>query len=321
MFPAAAFHTPTQTQSELERCLLELTRVKISHLTEEALREQDEAYLASLPKPKPKPPVHVSAPVTTKAKEPKLSKEEELMRDKWTRLLDMAIHGRLDALKDFWEREGKSLGGIDARIPSWTGVKVATLLQYATQGGQEEITEWLLNAGHADPTIMVPSEAAVTGQDPLDGDLETIRTTRGSHRTAYDLASSRALRDVFRRNAGAHPEWWDWLGAGHVPSVLSQEMEEEREEKKKVRRKGLKEKIKERESREKERASQVEEVVDVPVLEAPTLPGPNNGPRKLGGSSGSADAVAGLTLEMRAKVERERRARAAEARLKMLSGR
>ena len=129
------------------------------------------------------------------------------------------------------------------------------------------------------------------------------------------------MRDVFRRSAGAHPEWWDWLGAGHVPSVLSQEMEEGREEKKKVRRKGLKDKIKERESREVERGGKVEEVAEAPVLEAPKSPEFNTGPRKLGGSSGSADAVAGLTPEMRAKVERERRARAAEARLKMLSGR
>jgi hypothetical protein len=321
MSSTAYSHTITQTQSELQRCLLELTRAKISHLTEEALREQDEAYLASLPKPKPKPQVHVSTPVTTKVKEPKLSKEEELLRDKWTRLLDMANHGRLDVLKDFWEREGKGLGGIDARIPSWTGVKVATLLQYAAQAGQEEVTEWLLNVGHADPTVAVPSGVAVTGQDPLDGDQETTKVTRGLHQTAYDLASSRAVRDVFRRSAGAHPEWWDWLGAGRVPSVLSQEMEEEREEKKKVRRKGLKDKIKERESRETERASQIEEVAEVPVLEASRPPESNNGPRKLGGSSGSADAVAGLTPEMRAKVERERRARAAEARLKMLSGR
>ena len=294
--------------------------MKTSHLTEEALREQDEAYLASLPKPKPKPQVHVPTPVTTKVKEPKLSKEEELLRDKWTRLLDMADHGRLDALKDFWEREGKGLGGIDARIPSWTGAKVATLLQYATRAGQEEVTEWLLNVGRADPTVVVPSGAAMTGQDPLDGDQETIGM-RGAHQTAYDLASSRAVRDVFRRSAGAHPEWWDWLGAGRVPSVLSQDMEVEREEKKKVRRKGLKDKIKERESRETERASQIEEVAEVPVLESPKPPGSINGPRKLGGSSGSAEAVAGLTPEMRAKVERERRARAAEARLKILSGR
>ena len=240
------------------------------------------------------------------------------MRDKWTRLLDMANHGRLDALKDFWEREGKGLGGIDARIPSWTGVTVATLLQYATQAGQEEVTEWLLNVGHADPTVVVPSGA---GQDLSGNDQESIRITRGPRQTAYDLASSRAVRDVFRRSAGAHPEWWDWLGAGRVPSVLSQEMEEEREGKKKVRRKGLKDKIKERESKEVERASQIEEVAEVPVLETPKPPESNNAPRKLGGSSGSAEAVAGLTPEMRAKVERERRARAAEARLKMLSGR
>ncbi|KAH9993728.1 hypothetical protein BJV74DRAFT_832958 [Russula compacta] len=315
------FPTRRPTQSELERCLLELTRVKTSHFTEETLREQDEAYLASLPRPKPKPQVPVSTPVATKAKEPKLSKEEELVRDKWTRLLDMAVHDRLDALKDFWEREGKGLGGIDARIPSWTGVQVATLLQYVAQAGQEDITDWLLNVLHADPTITVPSEVAVVESEPSDGNPAAIRITRGHHRTAYDLASSRAVRDVFRRSAGAHPEWWDWLGAGRVPSVLSQEMEEEREEKKKVRRKGLKDKIKERESREKERVSQLEEVTDVPVLEPAMLSEPNNGPRRLGGSSGSADAVAGLTPEMRAKVERERRARAAEARLKMLSRR
>jgi hypothetical protein len=311
---------PSQTLSELERCLLELTRVKTSHLTEEALREQDEAYLASLPKPKPKPQVPVPTPVATKAKEPKLSKEEELARDKWTRLLDMISHNRLDALKDFWSREGKGLGGIDERIPSWTGVKVATLLQYASQVGQEDITEWLLNVEHADPTIAVPSEETVTEQDAPDGNTGT-RVSRGPQRTAYDLASSRAVRDIFRRSAGAHPEWWDWLGAGRVPSILSQDMEEEREEKKKVRRKGLKDKIKERESREKERASQLGEVAEEPVLEPPKLAEPSNGPRKLGGSSGSADAVAGLTPEMRAKVERERRARAAEARLKMLAGR
>jgi hypothetical protein len=311
----AAFHASAQTQSELERCLIELTRVKTSHLTEEALREQDEAYLASLPKPKAKPQIPISTPVATKPKEPRLSKEEELVRDKWTRLLDMVVHGRFDALKDFWEREGEGLGGIDTRIPPWTGVRVATLLQYAAQAGQEGVTEWLLNEAHADPTIAVPSEAAAIEQD--DFNPESTRV----HRTAYDLASSRAVRDIFRRAAGAHPDSWDWLGAGRVPSILSQEMEEEREEKKKVRRKGLKDKIKERESREKERTGQLEEVPDVSASEPSTRSELNNGPRRLGGSAGSVDAVAGLTPEMRAKVERERRARAAEARLKLISRR
>ncbi|KAH9034673.1 hypothetical protein EDB84DRAFT_1486530 [Lactarius hengduanensis] len=318
------FPTRRPTQSELERCLFELTRVKITHLTEEALREQDEAYLASLPKPKPKIQAPVPTPLVTKAKEPKLSKEEELLREKWARLLDMVLHGRLDALKDFWEREGEGLGGIDTRIPSWVEEKVSTLLQYAAQCGQEEVTRWLLDEAHADPTIAVPSEASVTGQDTSNDSPESINVARVATRTAYDIASSRIVRDVFRRSAGTHPEWWDWFGAGRVPSILSQEMEEEREEKKKVRRKGLKDKIKEREIKEKEeRANRLEEVVDadVPVTEPHTRSEPHNAPRRLGGSAGSADAVAGLTPEMRAKVERERRARAAEARLKMLSGR
>jgi len=229
----------------------------------------------------------------------------------------MIIHGRLDALKDFWEREGEGLGGIDTIIPPWAGEKVSTLLQYAAQCGQEEVTRWLLDEAHADPTIAVPSDAPVTGQDTSGDSPEPIKVV---YRTAYDVASSRAVRDVFRRSAGAHPDWWDWFGAGRVPSILSQEMEEEREEKKKVRRKGLKDKIKEREIKEKERINQ-EGAVDVPVMEPPTRSEPNNAPRRLGGSAGSADPVTGLTPEMRAKVERERRARAAEARLKMLSGR
>ncbi|KAF8269857.1 hypothetical protein EI94DRAFT_1771133 [Lactarius quietus] len=315
------FPTRRPTQSELERCLSELTRVKISHLTEEALREQDEAYLASLPKPKPKVPVPVSAPVAVKAKEPKLSKEEELLREKWARLLDMVTHGRLDALKDFWEREGEGLGGIDTRIPSWVEEKVSTLLQYAAQCGQEEVTRWLLDEAHADPTIPVPAEAPVTGQDASVASPESIKVARLAHRTAYDVASSRAVRDVFRRSAGAHPDWWDWLGAGRVPSILSQEMEEEREEKKKVRRKGLKDKIKEREKVNRLEGD-VDADADVPVTEPPIRSEPNNAPRRLGGSAGSADGIAGLTPEMRAKVERERRARAAEARLmRMSSGR
>ena len=314
-----------QTQSELERCLFELTRVKITHLTEEALKEQDEAYLSSLPKPKPKVQAPVSAPAAAKAKEPKLSKEEEILREKWARLLDMVAHGRLDALKDFWERESEGLGGIDTRIPPWAGEKISTLLQYAAQCGQEEVTRWLLDEAHADPTIAVPSEAPVTGQDSSGDNPESTKAARAAHRTAYDIASSRAVRDIFRRSAGAHPDWWDWLGAGRVPSILSQEMEEEREEKKKVRRKGLKDKIKEREIKEKVNRPEGDVGADADVPLAVTDPStrsePNNAPRRLGGSAGSTDGIAGLTPEMRAKVERERRARAAEARLKMLSGR
>lgn len=282
------------------------------------LRAQDEAYLASIKPapPKPKPPTTAPPPSSKEPKEPKLSKEEELFRDKWARLLDMIARGRLEALRSFWEREAANMGGVDARIPEWTGeARYATLLQFAVQAGQEEVTRWLLEDMHADPTVDVPASGVVSASVE---DAETSTTT--GRRTAYDVARTKELRDVFRRTAGTHPDWWDWFGAARVPSILSKEMEEAKDEKKKIRRKGLKDKVKEREAKEKEREAlspAAEEVVEVKLTkkQAENL----TGPRKLGGNAGAADGLEGLTPEMRAKVERERRARAVEERLKKLA--
>jgi hypothetical protein len=244
--------TKNQTQSELSRCLLELTRIKTSHLTEDALRAQDEAYLASLPKPKP-----VTAPQLPKEKPaqpsaPKLSKEDEILLDKWQRLIEMISKGRLDTLKAFWDKEGQNLGGqtgIDVRAPELVPLATGqTILHVASEAGQEEIVDWLLRERKADPTIDVLLGTNLP-ENEVDGTEDNERTRR---KTAYDIASSREVRNVFRRCAGAYPDWWDWLGAARVPSVLNQEMEEQREEKKKVRRKGLKDKIKEREAKVKD---------------------------------------------------------------------
>jgi len=79
-------------------------------------------------------------------------------------------------------------------------------------------------------------------------------------------------------------------------------------------------KVREREAKEREKEKTRPKSPPVEVVESVRPePGQQNvGPRKLGGANGAADGVAGLTPEMRAKVERERRARAAEARLKAL---
>lgn len=305
---------------------MELTRFKISHFTEEELRAQDEAYLASLPKPKPTPTV-VQQPVPEKLKQPKQSKEEEILHEKWNRLLEMVNKGRLEALKSFLVREGETLGGVDTRIPDWTGEKRATLLQLAVQYGHEDIVQWLLEEARADPTIPVPSLKAGDEQEDSDegnrSDSDGPRTvTAGSHKTAYNLSRTKPIRDVFRRCAASHPDWWDWFGAARVPSALSQDMENERDEKKKVRRKGLKDRVKEREAKEREKQKDRPKTPP-PVETKPTArenPSSNSTSRRLGGGSGAADGITGLTPEMRAKVERERRARAAEARLKGLHG-
>lgn len=292
------FPTRRPTQSELIRCLGELTRVKVSHFTEEDLREQDEAFLASLPKPKALPSAASTAPPNVpKVEVPKLTKEQEALKEKWRRMLEMIRKGRLDALKSFWDREGESVGGVDARVPDWVEKDDAgfTILQVAASVGQEEVVEWLLERLEADPTL------------PVDGQMDATKTRR----VAYDLASSKGVRDVFRRAAGAMPNRWDWLGVGHVPSVLTQEMEAEQDQKKKVRRKGLKEKMKEREEKEKAVVEEDPEPAPAPVLRAAS----SAGPQRLGGNK-VIGGFEGLTSEMRMKLERERRARAIEARLK-----
>ncbi len=303
---------------------MELTQVKITRYTEEELKAQDEAYQASLPKPKVQPGVAVHETKAPEKKMPKLSKEEEILRDKWDRLLEMIKKGRMDSLKAFWDRDSSSLGGVDAPIPAWANERGGTLLQVAALSGQEDVISWLLVDRHADPTIPVPRRSTTLGlEDILENDSDSRQATSASasttHRTAYDLTSDRAVRDVFRRIAATYPDWWDWLGAGRVQSLLSREMEEERENKKKVRRKGLKDKIKDREVRiPREKSPDVEVLrTPEPVKEMSSLVGP----RKLGGASGGNEGLAGLTPEMRARIERERRARAAEARMKTLGGR
>lgn len=305
--------------------MLELTKVKVSHLTEDALRAQDEAYLASLPKPKVI--AAIVPPEPDKPKLPKLSKEEEALREKWSRLLDMVNKGRLEPLKAFWGRESLSIGSIDIRIPEWTGERRVTLLQIAAQAGHEEMIRWMLEEAHADPTIPMPQAKVGELEEENDGHKSdssggSITLPVGYRRMAYDLARTKGVRDVFRRCAAAHPDWWDWIGAGHVPSGLSKQMEDDREEKKKVWRKGLKDRVKEREAKEREKEKERPPVI--PPVEDPSVrqkPQPLSSTNRLGGGAGAGEGVTGLTPEMRAKVERERRARAAEARLKVFGSR
>lgn len=239
---------------------------------------------------------------------------------------------KVEIVKPFWEREGEGLGGVDAQIPEWAEERAGTLLQLAASAGQAELVAWLLDELNADPTIPLPSRAprgdnvATESRPILDADESTRPATpepsigavgAPSGRTAYDLASTRAVRDVFRRSAATRPDAWDWLGAAHIPSILNADMEAERDTKKKDRRKGLKDKIREREALAKQKATNEPPIPEPePEPVAQTLVGRFlSGPQKLGGAPTANEGLAGLTPEMRQKIERERRARAAMARM------
>ncbi len=297
-----------QTQSELIRCFHELTQVKISHLSEEAIKALEDAYIASL-RPKIAPTVQApQLPTVIKPVVPKLSPEEEAYRDRRRRLLDMVRKGRMEPLAPFWDKHAESFGGVNARMEDWVeDGKGQTLLMVASQSGQEAVVKWLLEDLRADPSIAMEAASKVTSTNGSD-------VAEKTGRTAYDMASTRDIRNVFRRLAHANPDWHDWTGAAHVPSGLSEEQEQEQERKKADRRKAMKDKAREREAR---KAAEAPIATEEPPKPAARLAPPTTGPQKLGGgkTGGPDHGLVGLTPEMRAKIERERRARAAEARL------
>ncbi|WWD16498.1 hypothetical protein CI109_100924 [Kwoniella shandongensis] len=277
------FATRRPTLQELLRCWQELTRVKVSHLSEDALQALDEAYIASLqPKNKVIKPTATPAPQPTATPVPRLSPEEEARLDRRRRLEEMIRKGRLDALKPFWAKYKSEYSSL------------SEILGLASAAGQEDVLRWLLEEERLDPTLPTPEG-----------------------KFAYDLCSTKGVRNVFRRVAHTYPDWYDWKAA-RVPSGLSEEMEQEQEKKKAERRKGLREKLKEREKaraedeQKEEKVSQTPPQLQVPAAAMTGL----KGPQKLGGRIGGEGGLAGLSPEMRQQIERERRARAAEARLK-----
>lgn len=350
--PHSSLTRPPQTISELIRAFTELTRVKTSYLTLDALAKLDSEYLASIT-PAPAPVAPTPKPLAIKAAVVKLTKEEEMERDRWTRLVDMVRRGKTEALAAFLDKYGPELEpikemerGVWGTLPDWMeeARTTPTLLHVASIADQPEMVRWLLVEKRADPTVAASASPLLPHlPDPSTLAIDTIppapaTLTSSSTRpilTPYELAPSRATRNVFRFLTATHPDWWDWTGSGatgaRVPSGLTEEKEEEREQKDRERRAKLRDKLKirdkEREAKEtieREKAEKEEKLrADKEVAEL-LRTGKNKivptGPQRLGGGPPRAivarDAeAAGLSELQQARVAREMRARAAEARM------
>ena len=263
------------------RCWHELTRVKVSHLSEEALAALDEAYIQSIqPKKQMIKPAATVTPAPAAAVVPRLSPDEEARRNRIDRIEDMVRKGKVEVLKPLFEKYPADF--------------TPTLLGEAASAGQEEMLRYLL----------------------LDVKLDPTTSLEGNKR-AYDLSSSKGVRNTFRRIAYDNPTLFDWAAA-HVPSGLSEEAEAAQEKKKADRRKGMREKLKERAAaRAVEEEDPLEAETELDTNPAVKIPAPTGrtGPQRLGGAA-SVAGLAGMSADMRAQIERERRARAAEARFK-----
>ncbi|BGP34414.1 hypothetical protein JCM10296v2_006234 [Rhodotorula toruloides] len=327
------FPTKRPTLSELGRCWAELTRVRVGHLSRGELEALDREYLKSIA-----PPPALAKKEETERKEekaeeqPKLSKEEELVRDRWARLTEMVRKGRLDSTRTFLDKYGADLGlspspsagkeeGVWGVLPEWMGEArtTPTLLHLAAAAGQPALVRLFLDPPYnASPYPYPPS--------PPPPPSSSSSSSTAQSRAAYDLSPSRQTRNEFRFAYHREPEKWDWSGLGRVPGGLDESVEREKERREEEKRSKLRAREKEREEQERKREEEerrADEGMREKARELAASSAGGSGPKRLGGGPPMPVRErerAGLSEEQKTRVMREERARAAEARLKRVGG-
>ncbi|KAK4236737.1 hypothetical protein C8A03DRAFT_16636 [Achaetomium macrosporum] len=277
------FSTRRTTQNELMRSFIELTRLKVKEIHPEAApAPTDEGGKAPKLKAEPKPSA------------PRLTEEEETAIMHTNQIQSMIRRSKLPALLSYLTTNSLSANFIFQPADSQQNHHAPTALHLAAAQNSAALVTGLLTRARADPTILSPEG-----------------------KTPFDLAGTRATRDAFRvARAELGESAWDW-DAARVPAPLTREEAERRTERER------------REEQEKEDQRRKAEE-DRLRVEGPKVNDNNNksGGRKGGVlSSGLAPKTAeerrleearGLTPEQRMRLERERRARAAEERIRRM---
>lgn len=279
------FTTRRATQKELIRAFVELTRVKQSTFDEAALTALNASQKDNV----------VAAPTRSKSpKPPKPSKEEEEATLHTSQITSIIKRSKVPALLNYLKTNNIP--------PDFTFVPAnyhtPTPLHLAASLNSSPIVIALLTKAGANPTTM--SDDA---------------------RTPFSLAGDRATRDAFRLARSELGEAaFDWDKAG-VPAALSKADLEKREAREKSEKAAEDKAEAERRKAETERLRREGEAQDAKKLENRLGKG-----KSLGGlpvktaSEKREEEMRGLTPEARARMERERRARAAEERFKRLQG-
>ncbi|KAF2015448.1 ankyrin repeat and zinc finger domain-containing protein 1 [Aaosphaeria arxii CBS 175.79] len=278
------FNTRRATQKELMRAFVELTRVKQSTIDEAALAALDQSQANEAPAAKP-----------AKPKPQKPSKEEEVAMLHTSQLIPLIRRSKVPALLNYIKTND---------IPptfrfSPENHHAPTPLHLAGSTRSPLVVSALLTKAKADPTVL--SDAA---------------------HTPYSLAAGdRATEDAFRLARFELGEAaWDWEKAG-VPSPLSKSEVDKRDAEEKAAKAAEDNAESARRKAETERLRKESRAEEERKLESRIGKGKTLGAamQKTGAEKREEDAR-GLTPEARARLERERRARAAEERFKRMQG-
>ncbi|KAE8148595.1 putative C2H2 finger and ankyrin domain protein [Aspergillus avenaceus] len=277
------FSTRRATQGELMRCFKELTRLKVSQIDEAALAAAAAKQREETSKPStPRP----------QPEKPKMSKEEEVAILHTGQIQALIRRSKIPALMSYLSKNSIPVSFTFRPSDTQQNFRCPTALHLASNLGSSSMVQALLTKADADPT-----------------------TVNGEGKTPFELAGDRATRDAFRvaRHEIGESKW-DW-DIAKVPSAVSKSEVDSRVER-------------ERKSAEAEEATRRKAEMDRLKKEdaaKEALQTKKAGGRALGSLEKTAEEkreeeMRGMTPEMRMRLERERRARAAEERFRRMQG-
>ncbi|KAI0883978.1 uncharacterized protein GGS22DRAFT_28323 [Annulohypoxylon maeteangense] len=272
------FSTRRATQNELMRSFIELTRLKVREIDPNQEIKTQEETSTKTPTSKPAKPAA-----------PKLSEEEETALLHTSQLQAFIRRSKLPALLSYLKSNDVPISFSFQPADSPQNYHAPTPLHLAANQNSAPLVVGLLVKGGADPTL---------------------KNKEG--KTAFELAGDRSTRDAFRVARDELGEGkWDWEAA-RVPPALSKADADKRDERER----------KEAETKEAERRKAEELRLK---NESPKIPdGKSRGKSLLdAGVKKTAqdkreEEARGLTPEQRMRLDRERRARAAEERFRRM---
>ncbi|KAI0172449.1 hypothetical protein GGR52DRAFT_590932 [Hypoxylon sp. FL1284] len=275
------FSTRRATQNELMRSFIELTRLKVREIdpSQEKAKTQDEEASAKAVAP-------------SKPAKPKLTEEEETALLHTSQLQAFVRRSKLPALLAYLKSNDLPADFAFQPADAPQNHHAPTPLHLAANQNSPPLVLGLLVRGGADPT-----------------------RHNGEGRTAFELAGDRATRDAFRvarAELGDGGARWDW-DAARVPPALTREEADRRDERERADA--------DKKEAERRRAEELRLLSEGPKATT----GAKAAGRSLldGGAPKSAqerreEEARGLTPEQRVRLDRERRARAAEERFRRM---
>jgi len=243
--------------------------------------------------PEPEKPKAAPKPVKTKAEPAKLSKEDEAAQLHTSQLENLIRRSKAPGVLLYLSKNE-----VPANFrfhPPATHYHAPTPLHLAASTNSAAVVTALLLKANADPTVQNE-----------DG------------KTAYDLAGDQRTRDAFRvvrYQQGDNAFDWD---AAHVPPGLSQKESDARHQQEKKTNDTAEA---ERRKADLEKLRQNEEQRNVNKIERKAGAGKSlAAAAEKTGAEKREEETRGLTPELRMRLEREKRARAAEERMRKLQG-